>query len=69
MRSALVNDTSMIVDNIIVADPVTPSPFSGVFMVGLKDPVYGPDGEIIDPGTPCDIGWIYDPVTQTFSPA
>lgn len=40
MRSALVNNTSYVVENIIMADPVDPSPFDGVFMVGLVDPVY-----------------------------
>lgn len=123
MRSALVNDTSYIVENIIVADPVDPCPFAGQFMVGLQDPVYeeqtvtyttthaagttvttNPDGTItvtlpdgieeqypagttvtnnpdgtvttsysveeqvvVSPGTPCNIGWIYDPATGTFS--
>lgn len=40
MRSALVNDTTNIVENICVADPVTPSPYEGLFMVGLQDPVF-----------------------------
>lgn len=40
MRSALVNDTTNIVENICVADPVTPSPYTGMFMVGLQDAVY-----------------------------
>lgn len=122
-RSALVNDTSYIVENIIMADPADPCPFTGMFMVGLKDPIYEekditytttfpagttwvenpdktitvilPNGDIqnfpegtiavtnydgtvtttytttenvvIDPGTPCGIGWVYDPITKTFS--
>jgi hypothetical protein len=123
MRSALVNDSTYIVDNIIVSSPVDPSPFQGTIMVGLQDPVYEtqtirhtanhpagttvttnddgsvtltyPDGTsenfpagttvivqadgtvtttyvtteevLVSPGTPCDIGWIYDPATGTFS--
>lgn len=39
-RSALVNDTTNIVENICVANPVTPSPYAGLFMVGLADAVY-----------------------------
>lgn len=122
MRSALVNDTTYIVENICVAEPVTPSPYAGLFMVGLQDPVYEeetvthtsthaagttyvvnadgtvtltlPDGTVekypegttlvvnqdgtvttsytvteqvlVAPGTPCDMGWIYDPNTGTF---
>lgn len=122
-RSALVNDTTNIVENICVADPVTPSPYAGLFMVGLQDAVYEtqttststthaagstvsvnadgtvtitlPDGTkenypagttvvtnadgtvtttvytseqvLVTPATPCDIGWIYDPATGTFS--
>jgi hypothetical protein len=45
-----------IVENIIVADPVTPSPFTGCIMIGLTD------------DTQCDIGWIYNPSDGTFSP-
>ena len=123
MRSALVNDTTNIVENICVADPVSPSPYIGLFMVGLQDPVYetqttthtdthpagttvsvNPDGTVtlplpdgtkeqypagttvvekadgtvtttyttteqvmVSPGTACDIGWVYDPATGTFS--
>lgn len=122
-RSALVNDTTNIVENICVADPVTPSPYAGLFMVGLQDAVYEtqttsqttthaagstvavnadgtvtitlPDGTkenypagttvvtnadgtvtttvytseqvLVTPATPCDIGWVYDPATGTFS--
>lgn len=39
-NSALVNDTTNIVENICVSVPVTPSPYGGLFMVGLEDPVY-----------------------------
>ncbi len=122
-NSALVNETTFVVENIGVSQPVTPSPYAGIFMVGLEDPVYetqtvtntathptgttvavNPDGTVtltlpggeteqfpagttvvehadgtvtttytattqvlITPGTPCDMGWIYDPVTGTFS--
>lgn len=117
------NEATNVVENIIVADPVTPSPFAGTIMVGLEDPVYRnetvtvstdhPAGTIVDinpdatitlvypdgtkqnypagttvvtnqdttvttttiqiiqvlvsPGTPCEIGWIYNPATGTFS--
>lgn len=122
-RSAIVNETTNIVENICVAEPVTPSPYAGMIMVGLQDAVYEqqtttqttthasgttfvvnpngtvtltlPGGEIenypagttvvtnadstvtttvytseqvlVTPATPCDIGWIYDPATGTFS--
>lgn len=39
-NSALVNETTNVVENICVAVPVTPSPYSGLFMVGLEDAVY-----------------------------
>jgi hypothetical protein len=55
MNSALVNITTNIVENIIVAEPVTPCPFDGYIMVGLAD------------GQACDIGWIYNPADGTFS--
>lgn len=117
------NDTTNVVENICVAAPVTPSPYGGLFMVGLSDPVYEtqtvtntanhaagstvdinadstititlPDGTkenypagttvvtnadgtvttsytiteevMVSPGTICDIGWIYNPATGTFS--
>lgn len=67
MRSALVNDTTNVVENVIMAYPQDPSPFGGVYMVGLQDAVYDENGDLVTPGTLCDIGWIYDPVTQTFS--
>lgn len=123
MRSALVNDITNIVENICVAQPVDPSPYAGLFMVGLQDAVYetqttttttnhaagttigvnadgtitltlpdgtketypagtsvvtNPDGTVtttvytttevlITPATPCDIGWVYNLVTKTFS--
>lgn len=122
-RSAIVNETTYVVENICVAEPVTPSPYSGFFMVGLNDAVFEtqttptttnhpsgttiavnadasvtltlPDGSkkqfpsgttvitnadgtitttvitteqiLISPATPCNIGWIYDPATETFS--
>lgn len=123
MRSALVNEITNVVENICVADPVTPSPYAGLFMVGLQDRIYEiqtisytdtfPDGStvtinpdstvtitladgtkeefpagttvvtnadgtitvsysvteqvMVSPGTPCNIGWIYDPATGTFA--
>lgn len=39
-NSALVNDTTFVVENIGVSQPVSPSPYAGLFMVGLEDPVY-----------------------------
>ena len=122
-NSAMVNETTYVVENICVGQPITPSPFSGIFMVGLEDPVYETqtttntathpagttvtvnadatvtltlpggateqfpagttviehaDGTVtttyttftqvlITPGTPCGMGWIYDPATGTFS--
>lgn len=106
-----------------MADPIVPSPYQGVFMVGLQSAVYEtkttentvnyaagtlvdvdtsggitltlPDGSketyptgttvitnvdgtvsvttytteqvLVSPATPCDIGWVYDPATGTFS--
>lgn len=123
MNSAVVNEITLIVENICVSEPVEPSPYQGMFMVGLQSAVYdnqttvqttsypagttvtvnsdasvtlafsdgttqsfppgttvvtNADGTVnvtilvtnsvlITPATPCDIGWIYDPVTQTFS--
>jgi hypothetical protein len=55
MNSAVVDEGTLIVVNIIVADPtVDPSP-PGCLLIGLND------------GEPCNIGWIYDPSTNTFS--
>lgn len=55
MRSALVNSTTNIVENIIVADPsVDPAP-EGFVLVALPD-----DSSVA-------IGWIYDPATGTFT--
>lgn len=54
--SALVDDTTLIVVNIVMADPaVDPAP-PGYLLIGLQ------------PGMTCQIGDIYDPVTNTFSP-
>lgn len=70
MRSAVINESTSIVENICVAEPVNPSPYAGYIMVGLQDAVwdYTVDPPVeVSPATPCDIGWIYDPVTGTFS--
>lgn len=67
MRSALVNETTNIVENIIVASPQEPSPFAGVFMVGLDIATYDEEGNLVTDRIMCDIGWVYDRVTQTFS--
>ena len=54
--SALVDDTTLIVVNIVMADPaVDPAP-PGYLLIGLQ------------PGMTCQIGDIYDPATNTFSP-
>lgn len=52
---ALVNSTTNIVENIIIADPaVDPAP-AGYLLVGMTD-VYQ-----------AQIGWIYDPATGQFT--
>lgn len=54
-KCALVNSTTNIVENIIIADPaVDPAP-SGYLLVGIPD------------DSPVAIGWIYDPATGTFT--
>lgn len=55
MNSAVVSQGTLIVVNIIVADPaIDPPPYDCV-LIGLVD------------GEPCNIGWLYDPATNTFS--
>jgi hypothetical protein len=55
MNCAVVDQTSLIVINTIVADPaVDPAP-DNCFLI------------VITPENPASIGWIYDPVTNTFS--
>lgn len=55
MRCALINNSTKIVANVIVADPaVDPAP-EGYILVGLPD------------DSPVSIGWIYDPVTGQFT--
>lgn len=54
MRAAVVDLLTNIVINIIVADAgVDPAP-EGTMLVDVTD-------------VPCDIGWLYDPNTGTFS--
>ena len=55
MRCALVNDTTNIVENLIVADPATDPAPAGYVIIGLPD------------DSPVAVGWIYDPATQTFT--
>ena len=55
MNSAVVSQDTLIVINIIVADPAIDPPPSGCVLIALTD------------GEPCDIGWLYDPDTNTFS--
>lgn len=53
-RCALVNLTTNIVENLIIADPaVDPAP-EGYIIVGLPD------------DSPVAVGWIYDDATETF---
>lgn len=55
MRSALVNQGTNIVENVIIADPVTdPSP-NGYLMIGLTDK------------SPVSFGWVYDPSNGDFT--
>lgn len=55
MRSALVNQQTYIVDNVIIADPsVDPAPI-GYDMIALP------------PDSPVSIGWIYNPSTGEFT--
>lgn len=55
MNSAVVEQDTLIVVNIIVADPAVDPPPVGCVLIGL------------DPSEPCNIGWLYDPATNTFS--
>ena len=54
MNCAVVNQETLIVLNIIVADPAIDPPPEGCVLIGITD------------GEPCDIGWVYDPATNTF---
>jgi hypothetical protein len=55
MNSAVVNQESLIVVNIIVADPtVDPAPYDCILVA-------------IAPEEPCNIGWTYDSVTNSFT--
>lgn len=52
---AIVRTVDQVVDNLILWDGSTPyTPPSGTFTV------------VVD--SPCDIGWVYDAETNTFSP-
>jgi hypothetical protein len=55
MNSAVVSQDTLIVMNIIVADPAIDPPPEGCVLIGLVE------------GEPCNIGWIYNPSTNTFS--
>jgi hypothetical protein len=55
MNCAVVSQDALTVVNIIVADPSSDPPPEGCALV------------VLTPGEPCDIGWIYDPATNTFS--
>jgi len=56
ITSALVDAATLVVVNVIVADPaVDPAP-PGYLLVRLQ------------PNDDCQIGYIYDPATGTFSP-
>lgn len=48
MRCALVESSSGLVTNLIIADPAVDSPPVGCFLVGLSD------------DSPVSIGWVFD---------
>lgn len=54
MRAAVVDLITNIVINIIVANPATDPAPDGSLLIDVTD-------------IPCDIGWVYDPATGTFS--
>jgi len=55
MRCALINQSTNIVENIIIADPsVDPAP-NGYLIIGLPE------------DSPVAIGWVYDQATGQFS--
>ena len=54
-RCAMINSTTNIVETVIIADPaIDPAP-DGYILVALPA------------DSPAWVGWIYDPVTQTFT--
>ena len=55
MNSAVVDQNTQIVVNIVVADPTIDPPPVGCILVGLA----------VD--EPCDIGWVYNSGSNTFS--
>lgn len=55
MRAAVVNITTNIVENVIVADATKDPAYEGTILVNLPD------------GSPVSFGWIYNPADQTFS--
>ena len=54
MNCAVVDNNTLLVVNIIVADPAIDKPIEGCTLVAL------------DLTTTCDIGWAYDPATGLF---
>lgn len=54
MRAAVIDIITNIVINVIVANPATDSAPDGTLLIDVTN-------------IPCDIGWIYDPATGTFS--
>lgn len=54
-RCALINSTTNIVENVIIADPSTDPAPAGYIIIGLPE------------DSPVSFGWIYDPATQTFT--
>lgn len=55
MRCALVNASTNIVENLIMADPATDPAPVGYVIIGLPD------------DSPVAVGWIYDPATGQFT--
>ena len=54
MRAAVVDIITTLVITIIVANPATDPAPDGTLLIDVTD-------------IPCDIGWVYDPATGTFS--
>lgn len=52
-RCAVVSSDTKIIQSIIVAEP-TDIPYEGTYLVLVAEDVF------------CDIGWLHDPITNTF---
>lgn len=56
MRCALVNNDSLVVENVIIANPAGDQAPAGYMLVSLPDE------------SPVFIGWTFNPATGVFSP-